>query len=229
MMGTPPNDHPDSFWRADLETVVAGTVKSIRAVRPDVVVHYDERGGYGHPDHIQAHRLAVAACAAAADPDRYLDAGPSHRVRKRYETAYSRERWLGLMATMNARGLRLPWDFEDEIVQLAAGRPLDDLYPADVEALRQVGQTLAAGAEVGEGFGTPESAITTRVDISEWLDAKRAAMACHRTQRQDMGWALELPPDLQTAALGVEVYVLKELDGRPPPAGLTETSLFEGL
>ncbi len=67
------------------------------------------------------------------------------------------------------------------------------------------------------------------MDISEWLDAKRAAMACHRTQRQDMGWALELPPDLQAAALGVEVYVLKEMDGSPPPDDVQETSLFDGL
>ncbi len=229
MMGTAPNDHPDSFWRADLDTVVAGTVAFIRTVRPDVVVHYNERGGYGHPDHIQAHRLAVAACEAAADPARFPEAGPPHRVRKRYETAFSRERWLGLMATMNARGLKLPWDFEEEIVQLAAGRPLDELYPADVEALRQVGQTLASGAEVGEGFGTSESELTTKVDVSEWLEAKRGAMACHRTQRQDMGWALDLPPDLQAAALGVEVYVLKELDGSAPPSGLAEASLFDGL
>ncbi len=54
-------------------------------------------------------------------------------------------------------------------------------------------------------------------------------MACHRTQRQDMGWALDLPPDLQAAALGVEVYVLKELDGSAPPSELAEASLFDGL
>ena len=141
--------------------------------------------------------MAVAAAPAAADPDRYPDAGPAHRIRKIYQTAFSRERWLGLMATMNARGLHLPWNFEDEIVQLAAGRL--DLTAAGVAH----GQTLASGADVGEGFGTSESELTTRVDVAHWLDAKRAAMACHRTQRQDMGWALELPPDLRSAALGV--------------------------
>jgi LmbE family N-acetylglucosaminyl deacetylase len=229
MVGTPPNHRPDAFWQADLEAATKHVVEVIRASRPSVLVRYDERGGYGHPDHIQAHRVAVAAAEAAADPNRYADAGPPHRVLKIYQTAFSRERWLGLMATMNARGLRLPWDFEDEIVQLAAGRPLDELYPADVDALRQVGQTLATGAEVGEGFGTPESAITTRVDISEWLQAKQAAMACHRTQRQDLGWALELPPDLQTAALGLEVYVLVERDGTASLADVVETSLFDGL
>ncbi|MDQ5840489.1 MAG: PIG-L family deacetylase, partial [Chloroflexota bacterium] len=159
MMGTSPNDHPDSFWRVDLDTVVAGTVAFIRTVRPSVLVHYNEFGGYGHPDHIQAHRLAVAACEAAADPDRYPDAGPPHRIRKRYETAFSRERWLGLMVAMNARGIGLPWNFEDEVVRLAAGREFDQLYPADVEALRQVGEALAEG-EPAEGFGTSESVLT---------------------------------------------------------------------
>ncbi|MEX1278391.1 MAG: PIG-L family deacetylase, partial [Chloroflexota bacterium] len=228
MMGTPPNDRPDSFWRADLDAAVARTVRIIRSVRPSVLVHYDQNGGYGHPDHIQAHRLAIAASAAAAAPDRYPEAGPPHRIRKRYETAFSRERWLGLMVAMNARGIGLPWNFEDEVVRLAGGRALEDLYPADVEALRQVGEALAEG-EPAEGFGTPESQLTTRVDVTGWLDAKRAAMACHRTQRQDLGWALELPEDLQAAALGLEVYVLREVDGAPPPDGLAETSLFAGV
>jgi hypothetical protein len=54
-------------------------------------------------------------------------------------------------------------------------------------------------------------------------------MACHRTQRQDLGWALELPEDLQVAALGLEVYVLREFDGAPPATQLAETTLFAGL
>jgi len=228
MMGTPPNDRPDSFWRADLDAAIARAVRIIRSVRPSVLVHYDANGGYGHPDHIQAHRLAVAACAAAADPDRYPEAGPAHRIRKRYETAFSRERWLGLMVAMNARGIGLPWNFEAEVVRLAAGRAFDQLYPADVEALRQVGEALAEG-EPAEGFGTSESQLTSRVDVTGWLGAKRSAMACHRTQRQDLGWALELPEDLQSAALGLEVYVLREWDGAPPPTGLVETTLFAGL
>lgn len=229
MMGTAPNDRPDAFWQADVASAAEPVVRLIREARPQVMIHYDERGGYGHPDHIQAHRIAVAACAAAADPARFPDAGPPHQVAKRYQTAFSRERWLGLMVTMNARGIPLPWNFEEEIVQLAAGRPVEDLYPADVDALRQVGQSLAARLPVGEGFGAAEAELTTRVNITPWLDAKRAAMACHRTQRQDLGWALELPADLQSAALGHEVYVLVERDGAVPPAGVVETSLFDGL
>jgi N-acetyl-1-D-myo-inositol-2-amino-2-deoxy-alpha-D-glucopyranoside deacetylase len=68
MMGTPSNDNPACFWQADLEVAVGELVRVIREVRPQVVITYNENGGYGHPDHIQAHRVAVAAFDAAADP-----------------------------------------------------------------------------------------------------------------------------------------------------------------
>ena len=68
MMGVPQNDRPDVFWQADLEEAVADLVAVIREVRPQVLVTYDENGGYGHPDHIQAHRVAVAAFDRAGDP-----------------------------------------------------------------------------------------------------------------------------------------------------------------
>jgi len=61
MMGTPQNERPDTFWNADFNEVVAQLVHVIDEVRPQVVVTYDEFGGYGHPDHIQAHRITMAA------------------------------------------------------------------------------------------------------------------------------------------------------------------------
>jgi N-acetyl-1-D-myo-inositol-2-amino-2-deoxy-alpha-D-glucopyranoside deacetylase len=87
MMGTPENDDPRAFWRADLDAATAELTRIIREVRPQVVVTYDENGDYGHPDHIQAHRVTVAAIEAAADPARYPDAGEPWTVRKRYSNA----------------------------------------------------------------------------------------------------------------------------------------------
>jgi N-acetyl-1-D-myo-inositol-2-amino-2-deoxy-alpha-D-glucopyranoside deacetylase len=87
MMGTPENDDPRAFWRADVDEAVHELTKIIREVRPQVVVTYDDTGGYGHPDHIQAYRVTVAAIEAARDPARYPDAGPAWTVRKRYESA----------------------------------------------------------------------------------------------------------------------------------------------
>ncbi len=61
MMDTDPNKRTDCFWQADFEKATSHLVKVIDEVRPHVLITYDEFGGYGHPDHIQAHRVAMAA------------------------------------------------------------------------------------------------------------------------------------------------------------------------
>ena len=68
MMGTEPNNRSDVFWQADLDNAASYLVKIIREVKPQVLITYDEVGGYGHPDHIQAHRVAMRAAQLAADP-----------------------------------------------------------------------------------------------------------------------------------------------------------------
>ena len=84
MMGTPANENPRAFWNADLDQAVAHAVAVVRDVRPQVVVTYDENGGYGHPDHIQAHRVAMGAVEAAADPAYRPDLGEPWSVAKVY-------------------------------------------------------------------------------------------------------------------------------------------------
>jgi N-acetyl-1-D-myo-inositol-2-amino-2-deoxy-alpha-D-glucopyranoside deacetylase len=61
MMGTEPNNRPDVFWQADLEEAADYLVSVIEEVKPHILITYDEIGGYGHPDHIQAHRVAMRA------------------------------------------------------------------------------------------------------------------------------------------------------------------------
>jgi N-acetyl-1-D-myo-inositol-2-amino-2-deoxy-alpha-D-glucopyranoside deacetylase len=61
MMGTEPNNRPDVFWQADFEEASDYLVKVIDEVKPHILITYDEIGGYGHPDHIQAHRIAMRA------------------------------------------------------------------------------------------------------------------------------------------------------------------------
>lgn len=68
MMGAPQNERPGCFWQAGLDEAAGHLVEVIREVRPQVLVTYDENGGYGHPDHIQAHRVAMRAAELAADP-----------------------------------------------------------------------------------------------------------------------------------------------------------------
>jgi N-acetyl-1-D-myo-inositol-2-amino-2-deoxy-alpha-D-glucopyranoside deacetylase len=65
MMGLPTNAHPRAFWGADLDTAAAYLVEIMRDVRPEVMITYDPNGFYGHPDHIQAHRVAMRAAELA--------------------------------------------------------------------------------------------------------------------------------------------------------------------
>jgi N-acetyl-1-D-myo-inositol-2-amino-2-deoxy-alpha-D-glucopyranoside deacetylase len=65
MMGTEQNNRPDVFWQADVEEAADFLVDVIEEIRPQVLITYDEFGGYGHPDHIQAHRVAMRAVEKA--------------------------------------------------------------------------------------------------------------------------------------------------------------------
>lgn len=65
MMGTEPNKRPDSFWNANFDEATQYLVDVIDEVKPHIMITYDEFGGYGHPDHIQAHRIAMNAAEKA--------------------------------------------------------------------------------------------------------------------------------------------------------------------
>jgi N-acetyl-1-D-myo-inositol-2-amino-2-deoxy-alpha-D-glucopyranoside deacetylase len=89
MMGVDGNNDPRAFWTCTTDETlfaeaVAQAVGIIREVRPQVLVTYDEVGGYGHPDHIMAHRVAMAAAQRAAGPD---GEGEPWTIEKIYWTA----------------------------------------------------------------------------------------------------------------------------------------------
>jgi LmbE family N-acetylglucosaminyl deacetylase len=225
MMGTPANERPESFWKADLEEATARLVAIVRAARPAVMVTYDPNGNYGHPDHINAHRIAAAAFDAAADPGRHPDAGPPHGVAKLYEIAFNRDRWFALMGDMKERGIELPWDFGASDSEPPAAQ---DLNPSNVEAARQVGEAEGEGGDFGD-FGVAEADITTTVDVADYAPAKRRCMDCHKTQRQDMGWLLDLPDDLAARALSPESFMLTRWRDHEIGLSLRERSVFEGI
>lgn len=68
MMGEPTNDEPGSFWSADLDEAAERLATILREERADVLTVYDEHGQYGHPDHLQVHRVGVRAADLAATP-----------------------------------------------------------------------------------------------------------------------------------------------------------------
>ena len=92
-----------TFWRADLTEAATDLVEVIREVRPQVMVTYDEFGGYGHPDHIQAHRVATYGASLAAVPSYRKDLGEPWDVPKIYWGAMSEGRMrAGLRALRDA-------------------------------------------------------------------------------------------------------------------------------
>ena len=84
--------HENAFWHADLTEAAADLVAVIREVRPQVMVTYDEFGGYGHPDHIQAHRVATYAASLAAASSYRKDLGEAWDIAKIYWGAMSESR-----------------------------------------------------------------------------------------------------------------------------------------
>ncbi len=84
MRGGLENDDPRCFWQADVDEAAADLVRIIREVRPQVLVTYDPDGGYGHLDHIQAHRVAMRAADLAAQPDFRPELGAPWTITKIY-------------------------------------------------------------------------------------------------------------------------------------------------
>jgi N-acetyl-1-D-myo-inositol-2-amino-2-deoxy-alpha-D-glucopyranoside deacetylase len=203
MMGTDANRHPESFWQADVDDAARRLVEIVREARPAVIVTYDENGNYGHPDHINAARIARDAYRASS--------GTDWEVSRFYEIAFAREAWFALMSAMKERGISLPWDLDEAIE--AAEVPADELNASNVAALAEVGEAIEAQEQDSFEFGRREEEITTRVDVSAFREQKRRSMDCHKTQRQDLGWLLDLPSDLADEATSTEYFVLRWIDG----------------
>ncbi|HLZ62696.1 MAG TPA: PIG-L family deacetylase [Ktedonosporobacter sp.] len=122
MAGTPENKDPRSLARARAAEVIGKLVAIIRQFRPQVIVTFDETGGYGHPDHIAIYRYTTGAFHAAADGVQYPELGPAHAVSKLYYSSLARRQvvmmaeWLqnedyqGPFADIDPNTLGLPDD-----------------------------------------------------------------------------------------------------------------------
>ncbi|WP_375486039.1 mycothiol conjugate amidase Mca [uncultured Jatrophihabitans sp.] len=100
-----------SFALVPLDEAVERLVREVRSFRPHVMTTYDENGGYPHPDHIRTHEISVAAFDAAADPERFPDAGPAWQTLKLYyDVGFSIERINTVHEALLARGLESPYE-----------------------------------------------------------------------------------------------------------------------
>jgi LmbE family N-acetylglucosaminyl deacetylase len=184
MMGTPENQAPGSFWRADVDEAARQLAKILEDERADVLTVYDGHGNYGHPDHIQVHRVGVRAAELVGTP-------------------------LVYEATINRDHVRRMLE-----EQIAGGNDVlpGGLDPADLPDPDD------------STFGSPESIITTTVDVREFIDRKRAAMEAHASQIAESHFFLKMPPDMFREAFGYESFI-----HRGVPSDTREKDLFEAL
>jgi len=201
MAGTPENENPTSFHKADLDEAVGRLVRVVREERPQVLVTYEAKGSYGHPDHIKAHQITVAAFEAAGDPSRFREAGPAWRPGKLYYIVRPRSRTEALLRAAREAGI-------------------DGLFGARTE--EQVRERL-------ERFGTPDEEVTTQIEIGPYYDQKRAAVLAHRTQMGPKSFFQRMPVEI-SRRLGTHEYFQRAAGPAPEAAaGERESDLFAGL
>jgi mycothiol S-conjugate amidase len=109
--GDPPPPLPAGCFALEpLEVAARPLVRAVRAFRPQVMLTYDEEGGYPHPDHVKCHQVSVEAFEAAADPDRYPGCGePWQPLKLYYFATFHRARVQALHDEMERRGIKSPY------------------------------------------------------------------------------------------------------------------------
>jgi LmbE family N-acetylglucosaminyl deacetylase len=207
MIGESSNENPLCFWQADVEEASQRLAGILREVEADVLTIYDSHGGYGHPDHIQVHRVGKRAAEIAG-------------VARVYQSTMNRDRILRQMKE-NAHL------FEDD-GPTVEGPSVEAMVETEIEGEIE-GETVeqmrrrAEAAERGE-FGSPEELITHAVDVSAAIETKRAAMAAHRSQIGPDSFFFKMPVEVFTSAFGTEWFIELERD-RPEGAAFATSIL----
>jgi LmbE family N-acetylglucosaminyl deacetylase len=163
MSGWPQNHEPGAFSTADVEEAAARLAAILRDVDADVVVLYDWHGNYGHPDHVQVHRVGHRGADLAGTP-------------RRFEATMNRD-------LLNRSREQLP-DYDPE-GEFDPNGPMDD----------------------GNPLGSTEAEITLAVDVSAYLEHKRAALRAHASQATDTEMMLSMPPAMFEAFFGTEWFI----------------------
>jgi N-acetyl-1-D-myo-inositol-2-amino-2-deoxy-alpha-D-glucopyranoside deacetylase len=161
MMGTTQNERGDVFWQADLDEASYELVKIILEIKPQVLITYDEFGGYGHPDHIKAHRVAMRATELAAEQ--------GWQISKIY--------WNTMPRSVIQMGIEKMKEVGSDFfgAQSADDLPFakpDELVTTVVNAPEYVPQKLAAmkahATQISEGG--PFFALSNNLGLSVWGD-----------------------------------------------------------
>jgi LmbE family N-acetylglucosaminyl deacetylase len=187
MPNSPTNYRPGAFFAANLDEAAARLLEIIHEEQPQVVVTYDETGGYGHPDHVKAHQVTLAACAQARVPKLYF--------------------------------IRIPLGWSRRFVAA--------LRAAGIDAPGSAPTGADAGPAVNE-VGVPDEQVTTLLDVRAYVEVKRQALACHRSQMPPEHFLMRMPPDL-AASLWAHEFFSRAAGPTSARPGAIETDLFDGL
>lgn len=199
MAGTADNEHAASFHQADLDEAAGRLVELIRRFRPQVMFCDNENGSYGHPDHIKANRITVAAFHAAGDPARYPEQGLAPwQPSKLYYTAFARGWFPAIAHRLEELGIPSPFARRDNNDPTTVERP----------------------------FGTPDELITAVLDVSSYADIKRRALQAHRTQMGPEQFFMRIPAEHWAEFFGQESFQRVVC---LVPAPEREDDLFAGL
>ena len=220
MMGRPGNRDPRTFWQANPDEAIGRLAWMERRYRPDVMTTYNEFGGYGHPDHIRTHLVAVGAFARAGDPAWYPEQlAPEHggtgapeaegglapwTPAKLYEQAIPASVRSAIQERMEAIGVRSFWS------------PPEDATP----------EQLAEFEAFASRMLVPDETITTWVDVTPVLDRRWAAMRAHVTQISEENPFVRFGQDAWRDFWSREAFVRRE---SRVPAPDQETDLLAGL
>jgi N-acetyl-1-D-myo-inositol-2-amino-2-deoxy-alpha-D-glucopyranoside deacetylase len=202
MMGTPSNDWDGAFWRADVDEAAGLLSRIIDEVRPQVMVTYDSNGFYGHPDHIQAHRVAWRAFEMS---DGLVD--------KFYATAIPK--------SVLAEGMKL----------MREARASEDEPAEPAGSGGSAGSEFETVESVDDlPFGVPDDQVTTLIDARDHLDAKIAAMRAHASQIAVDSPFFALSDGVGQRAFGREYYtLLAGPRGKGSGPHQWESDLFAGI
>ncbi|WP_165988062.1 N-acetyl-1-D-myo-inositol-2-amino-2-deoxy-alpha-D-glucopyranoside deacetylase [Streptomyces sp. YIM 98790] len=154
MMGAPQNRRPGAFWQADLDTAAGQLAETVLQVRPRVLITYDPTGGYGHPDHIQAHRVAMRGAELAA--------AEGHRIERILWNCVPRTAAEAALAALRAAGpgrfrgvaglADIPGVVDDGLVVLAVTGDAR-ARRAKAAAMRAHATQIELGEPVADGTG----------------------------------------------------------------------------
>jgi LmbE family N-acetylglucosaminyl deacetylase len=220
MMGRAGNQDPRTFWQADLDEATGRLVWLVRRYRPQVMTTYNAFGGYGHPDHIRTHDVAVRAFERAGDPAWYPNqlapehggTGPAEaggglapwQPLKLYEQAIPASVRLAMKDRLEAIGEKSPWSEPDDASE----------------------EELAAFREAMAKMLVPDESITTWIDVSSVVERKWAAIGEHETQMAKDNFFLRFGLDGWREFWSKEALILTQSRVQ---SAIPESDVFAGL